>query len=148
VVDPNEIAMACMNPQLNQRKKEGIRILDLHGPLMIGDSETILRNAIAVIAEGSTANVILNLADVTEINDDGLGALVFSRARIVRCGGDLKLLNVPRDLRLMVITKLETVFEVFTDEQDAINSFFPERAVRRYDILEWVQEQEKRSTAE
>jgi anti-sigma B factor antagonist len=143
-----EIAMAYMDLQLNQREKEGIRILDLQGPLTIGDSETILRNAIAVPAEGSTVNVILNLGDVTEINDDGLGALVFSRTRIVRCGGGLKLLNVPRDLSLMVLTKLETVFEVFTDEQDAINSFFPERAVRRYDILEWVQEQEKRSTAE
>jgi anti-sigma B factor antagonist len=137
-----------MDLQLNQREKEGIRILDFEGPLIIDDSETILRNAIGVLAEGRTVNVILNLADVTEIDDDGLGALVFSHARIVRSGGGLKLLNVPQDLSMMVLTKLDTVFEVFTDEQDAINSFFPERAVRRYDILEWVQEQEKRSTAE
>ena len=35
------------------------------------------------------------------------------------------------------------MFEVFVDEQDAVNSFFPGRAVRRYDVLDWVQEQEK-----
>ena len=46
-------------------------------------------------------------------------------------------------LSLDVLTKLNTVFEVFADEQDAVNSFFPDRAVRHYDILEWVQEQEK-----
>src|ERR1700683_1031772 len=138
--------MAWIDLQLDQREKEGIRILDLQGPLTIGDSETILRNAIAVLAEERIVNIILNLADVKEIDDDGLGALVFSHARIVRSGGGLKLLNLPQDLSVMVLTKLDTVFEVFTDEQDAIHRFFPERAVRRYDILEWVQAQERRST--
>jgi anti-sigma B factor antagonist len=37
--------------------------------------------------------------------------------------------------------KPETVFEVFADEQDAVDSFFSDRAVRRYDILEFVRKQ-------
>jgi len=123
--------------QLDQREKEGIWILDLRGRLITGDSEAILRTAIIALAEARAVNVILNLAGVTEIDDDGLGALVFCHARIVRSGGVLK-------LSLMVLTKLDTVFEVFPEEQDAVNSFFPDRAVRYYDILEWVQEQGKR----
>ena len=55
----------------------------------------------------------------------------------------LKLLNLPLHLSLMALTKLDMVFEGFTDEQDAVNSFFPDRAVGNCDILEWVQEQEK-----
>ena len=43
----------------------------------------------------------------------------------------------------MVLTKLDAVFEVFTDEQAAMDSFFPDRAIRHYDVLEFVQEQEK-----
>ena len=35
--------------------------------------------------------------------------------------------------------------EVFPDEQDAVDSFSPDRAARHYDILEWVQKREKRS---
>jgi anti-anti-sigma regulatory factor len=90
-------------------------------------------------------NVILNLARVTEIGDDGLGALVFCYARIGRSGGALTLLNLgPLHLSLMVLTKLEAEFDVFTDEQDAVDSFSPDRAARHYDILEWVQEQQKR----
>ena|SRR5258706_1986587 len=130
--------------QLDQRKKEGIWILDLRGPLTIGDSETILRTAIVTLAEARAVNIILNLAGVTEIDDDGLGALVFCYARIAKSGGALKLLNLPVHLSLMVLTKLDTVFEVFTDEQEVVNSFFPDRAIRHYDILEWIQEQEKR----
>ena len=130
--------------QLDQREKEGIWILDLRGHLITGDSEAILRTAIVALAEARAVNVILTFAGVTEIDDDGLGALVFCHARIVRSGGALKLLNLPLHLSLMVLTKLDTVFEVFTEEQDAVNSFFPDRAVRHYDILEWVQEQGKR----
>jgi len=129
--------------QLDQREKEGIWILDLRGHLITGDSEAILRTAIVALAEARAVNVILNFAGVTEIDDDGLGALVFCHAQIVKSGGVLKLLSLPPHLSLMVLTKLDTVFEVFTEEQDAVNSFFPDRAVPHYDILEWVQEQEK-----
>ena len=134
-----------MDLQLHQREREGIWIFDLQGPIKIGDSEAILRNAIVALAEARAVNIILNLRDVTEIDDDGLGALVFCYARIGRSGGALKLLNLsPLHLSLMVLTKLEAEFEVFTDEQDAVDSFFPDRAPRHYDILEWIQEQEKR----
>ena len=133
-----------MDLHLHQREKEGIRILDVRGHLTIGESETILRSSIIALAEARDVNIILNLVEVTEIDDDGLGALIFCHARIVRSGGALKLLMVPSHLSLMVLTKLDTVFEVFTDEQDAINSFFPDRAVRHYDILEFVRESEKR----
>src|ERR1700736_926096 len=105
-----------MPPQLHHREKEGISILDLHGPITIGDSEATLRTAIIALAESRAVNIILNLAAVTEIDDDGLGALVFCYARIVSSGGTLKLLNLPLFLSLMILTKLDTVFEVFADE--------------------------------
>jgi anti-sigma B factor antagonist len=135
-----------MELQVHQREKEGIRILDFRGHLLIGDSEALLRKTIVELAEAGDVNIILNLAGVTEIDDDGLGALIFCYARIVRSGGVLKLINLmPLHLSLMVLTKLDTVFEVFKDEQDAVDSFFPDRAIRRYDVLEFVHEQEKGS---
>jgi anti-sigma B factor antagonist len=47
-----------------------------------------------------------------------------------------------RNIELLVLTKLSTVFEVFQDEQDAVNSFFPEREIKRFDILSFVKQQE------
>jgi len=133
-----------MELQVHQREKEGIQILDFRGHLLIGDSEALLRKTIVELAEAGDVNIILNLADVTEIDDDGLGALIFCYARIVRSGGALKLINLmPLHLSLMVLTKLDTVFQVFKDEQDAVDSFFPDRAIRRYDVLEFVHQQEK-----
>ena len=71
-----------MDLQLNQRESEGIRILDLHGRLIIGESEAMLRGEIVALANAKDVNIILNLEGVAEIDDDGLGALVFCWARI------------------------------------------------------------------
>jgi anti-sigma B factor antagonist len=135
---------SAMDRRLSQREKEGIRILDLRGQLKTGDSESTLRSAINALARDNVVNIVLNLAEVTKIDSDGLEALVLYHIQIRKCVGALKLarLNIEH-LSLNVLTKLNTVFEVFADEQDAVNSFFPGRATRRYDILEWVQQQEQ-----
>ena len=70
--------------------------------------------------------------------------MVMSFTTIQKLGGALKLLNLSkRHIELLVLTKLSTIFEVFDDEQDAINSFFPDREVHRFDILHFVKGQEK-----
>ena len=81
---------------------------------------------------------------MTKIDSDGLEAPVLCHTQIRKRGGALKLarLNIEH-LNLNVLTKLNTVFEVFVDEQDAVNSFLPGRGTRHYDVLEWVQEQKK-----
>ena len=133
-----------MDLEFHHRERKGIQILDLHGHLIEGASEARLRAAIVELAEARTTNVILNFAGVSEIDADGLSALVFCEARLVSSSGALRLLNLsPRHLDLMVLTKLDTVSKIFTDEQDAVDSFFPDCAVLRYDILEFVEEQEK-----
>jgi anti-sigma B factor antagonist len=135
---------SAMDRHISQREREGIRILDLRGQLKAGDSESNLRSMIDALARDNVVNIALNLAEVTKIDSDGLEALVLCYTKIRKCGGALKLvrLNIEH-LDLNVLTKLNTVFEVFVDEQDAVNSFFPSRAIRRYDVLEWVREQEK-----
>ena len=135
---------SAMDRRLTHREKEGIRILDLRGQLKAGDSESTLRSAINALARDNVANIVLNLAEVTKIDSDGLEALVLCHAQIRKRGGALKLARLDVEhLSLNVLTKLNTVFEVFVDEQDAVNSFFPSRAIRRYDVLEWVREHER-----
>jgi len=81
---------------------------------------------------------------VDYIDSTGLGALVMGYTTLRKAGGTLKLLNLSRrNIELIVFTKLETVFEIFDDELDAVNSFFPGRSVRRFDILSFVQQQSR-----
>jgi anti-sigma B factor antagonist len=116
----------------------------LKGQLKTGDSESNLRTVIFALARDKVVNIVINLAEVTKIDSDGLEALVLCHTQLRNCGGALKLARLnSQQLSLDVLTKLNTVFEVFADEQEAVNSFFPGRATHHYDVLEWVQEQEK-----
>lgn len=133
-----------MHFQIDEREKDGIRILDLRGSLTIGQSETLLREAVIALAEAGVVNLIINFAHANEIDQDGLESLVFSSSILVKSGGALKLLNLGRvHIDLIVLVGLDAAFDVFTDEQDAVNSFFPDRAIRRFDILDFVRQQEK-----
>jgi len=59
-----------------------------------------------------------------------------------KVGGGLKLCSLNRrNLELLLLTKLSTVFELYNDEQDAVNSFFPTREIKHFDILSFVQQQ-------
>jgi anti-sigma B factor antagonist len=86
---------------------------------------------------------VLNLKDVSDIDSTGLGTLVFGLARLRRAGGSLALVNPNKShMELFLLTKLAIAFEFFNDEHDAVDSFFPDRALKRFDILEFVQQHE------
>jgi hypothetical protein len=48
-----------------------------------------------------------------------------------------------RNIDVLVMTKLVTFFEVFTDEQDAVSNCYPDRTVKAFDILSFVQQMKK-----
>jgi anti-sigma B factor antagonist len=131
-----------MSLDIQQREREGILILDVKGRLVVGEPIASLRERIRELSESGRNNVILNLNGVDYIDSTGLGGLVISYTTLKKAGGALKVLNLSkRNIELLVLTKLSTVFEIFDDEQDAVNSFFPNREIRKFDILAFVQQQ-------
>jgi anti-sigma B factor antagonist len=128
--------------EIETREREGITILDLNGRITVGEEASRLREALRGLAAAGVRNVVVNLANVAYIDSTGLGALVVCFTSMRKQGGKLKLENVTRrNIELLLFTKLTTVFELFNDEQDAVNSFFPDRAIRHFDILSFVKEQ-------
>lgn len=133
-----------MSLAIQQRETEGIGIFDLHGRIVAGTEATELRDAFTQFAARPQPNLILNLQHVSYIDSTGLGTLVLGHSAMKDAEGALKLLNLSkRSAQLLILTKLSTVFQLFNDEQDAINSFFPDREVKHFDILQFVQEQEE-----
>ncbi len=133
-----------MSLEIARREREGIVILDLNGRLVAGDETSILREHIREMAGTGAIQAILNLQEVDYIDSTGLGTLVICFTTVRKAGGSLKLLNLTRrNVELIVLTKLETVFEVFNDEQEAVNSFFPDRKVTKFDILAFVQQNQR-----
>jgi anti-sigma B factor antagonist len=138
-----------MELSLTERSKEGIVILDLKGQIVAGEGADRLRDRMKALAEEGRVNAILNLAQVDYIDSSGLGALVMSFSALRKKDGSLKLLNLTRrNVELLVLTKLETVFEVFDDEQSAVNSFFPNREIKKFDILAFLQQRKSGAAGE
>jgi hypothetical protein len=93
-------------------------------------------------------NVALNLKDVTEMDTTALGTLIYCSMKFREAGGRLVLLNLsPTHTQLSNTVRLNTAFEIYRDEIAALNSFFPDRAVPRYDILQFVEELEQERLA-
>ncbi len=130
--------------EIHQRMREGICVLDLKGRITVGSEATALRETVAQEAAAGTVNMVLNLAGVDYIDSTGLGALVMCATSLRKSGGNVKLLDLNRrNIELLVMTKLATVFEIFTDEQDAVNSYYPDRKLKTFDILSFVQHLKK-----
>ena len=128
-----------MGLEIAVRQREGVAILDLDGRITVGEASN-LREAVEAQKTAGHVRLILNLEKTTFIDSTGLGAMVICHTTITKAGGALKLLHLnKRNIELLVLTKLHTVFDVYSEERDAINSFFPDRKVERFDILSFVQ---------
>jgi anti-sigma B factor antagonist len=121
--------------------REDVVILTLKGRLTLGESN-LVREKIAALSATGKHNVVVDLGGVDYIDSTGLGILVICFTSLKKQGGALKLVNPnKRNVELLLLTKLHTVFEVFNEDQDAVNSFFPDRQIKHFDILSFVQNQ-------
>jgi anti-sigma B factor antagonist len=129
-----------MSLEIAEREREGIILLDLKGRITMGDEVSAFRDAFEKHATEPGGKLILNMHGVDYVDSTGLGALVMCSTRLKSLNGVAKLVNLNRrNIELILMTKIDTIFEVFDDETDAVNSFFPGREVKRFDILQFVQ---------
>jgi len=132
-----------MSLDIRDSVREGVAILSLNGRLTLGESNSVREKVNQQIAAGCH-NVILDLTQVDYVDSTGLGIMVICFTSLKKLGGALKLVNPnKRNVELLLLTKLHTIFEVYTEIQDAVNSFFPDREIKRFDILSFVQAQKE-----
>jgi anti-sigma B factor antagonist len=107
-----------------ERQINDVTILDLHGKIMIGEGDDVLRDSVSKVVESGKTKIILNLGEVDYVDSAGLGEIVRCYTTVSRKGGRLKLIHLTKKIRdLLSITKLLTVFETFDSEDEAVRSF-------------------------
>jgi anti-sigma B factor antagonist len=114
--------MAELN--IKERQAGDVTILDMTGKVTIGEGSVALRSAVRRLMEEGKKKILLNLSGVSYVDSSGIGELVSSYSTINREKGQLKLLNLTQKIQdLLAITKLLTVFDVYDDESEALNSY-------------------------
>ncbi len=113
-----------MQLEIRERTVGDVTLLDLIGKITIGEGSVQLRDAVSRQLDAGRNRIILNLGGVTYVDSSGIGELVSRFTTTKNTGGKLKLLNLPKKIKdLLMITKLLTVFEIYEDEHSALESF-------------------------
>jgi anti-sigma B factor antagonist len=108
---------------IQTRTSEAMTILDLHGPLVAGQEDAALRQAIRLAFDAGARTVILNMADVPGIDSSGVAALASGHMTAANRDGHLKLCNLTQKLKdVFLVMRLNTVFDSYESEADAIAS--------------------------
>ena len=116
-----------INLYINERRVEGVTILDLKGRERIRGATLALHESIRCLAREGKLQVLLDLAWVKDIDAGALDELVASHATLDEKGGALKLMHMAESVHeLMTVTNILTVIDVYDDEPEALASFVGE----------------------
>ncbi len=106
---------------ITTRSAGDVTILDLEGRLWILDLP--LRDRVHALLETGTRYFILNIERVDYMDSSGLGQLVSLWTSVRTKGGNLVLLQPSvRVRRLLTVTRLHVVFDIFREEERAASA--------------------------
>jgi anti-anti-sigma factor len=112
--------------QISIRVSGDVTILDLRGRATIGADSELLGSHLRELLANGVRKLLLNLADLTQLDSSSISTIVGSHVSLGRQGGDLKLL-CPRGRVVMVLKVLHLldIIPSFNDETQALASFQP-----------------------
>ena len=113
-----------MSFRATNREVGDVTIIDMDGRITLGEGTALLRDLIRESLAKGRKKIVMNLAGINYIDSTGLGELVSGYRLIKSEGGELKLLNLNKKVTdLLQITKLYTVFDIHTQEAQAVANF-------------------------
>ena len=109
---------------INQQEREGVIILGLSGRLVFGEECDAFDQQVKDLLAANKNKIILNLEEVSYCDSVGLDSLVKALVSAEDRNGDVKLVKPSQRVQdLLDLTKLNTVFDIHTSEEEALASF-------------------------
>ena len=103
------------------RKAGTATILDLEGPLKLGDAEEAFRNQVQQLLDAGSTHVAVNLAAVSELDSSGIGALVRAFTTLKRAGGKCTFFAASKRVQMLLkMVRLDTILDLAPDEATAL----------------------------
>ena len=110
--------------QFSVSEKKGAVIVKLEGEMVSGPDATLLSEKLHELIQAGKKKIILDMAAIDYMNSSGLGILIGGLTTVRNQGGDIKLIHLaPKLKELLRITKLDCVFDVYENEDEAIENF-------------------------
>jgi anti-sigma B factor antagonist len=104
------------------RKAGPATILDLEGPLKLGEAQEKFRDQLQQLVDAGSTQVAVNLAGVTDLDSSGIGALVRAFTTMKRAGGKCTFFSPNKRVRMLLkMVRLDGVLELAEDEATALS---------------------------
>ena len=115
-----------MGLKISIRESGDVTILDLQGRATIGMDSDLLSGRLQKLISNGARKLLLNLADVAQLDSSGVSAITATYVSLSRQGGSLKLLCPRGRVRdVLRVIRLLDIVPTFEDETQALASFGP-----------------------
>ena len=109
--------------EIVEEKLQNVWILKPVGRIDASCSAQIKDKVLSLIDTGQK-NLLIDLGEVDFIDSSGLGTLVSCLNSLKKAGGKLKICDIQENPKqVFEMTRLDRVFEVFDDRDEALDSF-------------------------
>ncbi len=105
------------------RQEGTVVVASVRGEIDLHNSPELRDAMLGVLLKGSPRRLILNLEQVPYMDSSAVAVLVEALQRLRRSGGKIYLTNLqPRVKGLLEIARLDTIFVIAKDEQEALKA--------------------------
>ena len=106
---------------IEQRRDGVVTIFTVHGALTTATGDGELRRAVRATVDEGARHLVINLADVLDIDSSGVAELASAHITTNNRGGTLRLCCLSKKLKqIFAITRLEDVFAIDASEAAAV----------------------------
>lgn len=103
--------------------KSGLIVCRIEGEIDINSSPDI-KKAFDKLISKKTPRIVINLSKVNYVDSSGLATLVEILKNMRTYGGKMRITNLSPKVRgLFEITKLDRLFEILPEEEEALTTF-------------------------
>ena len=112
-----------MRSVIREKNVDGVIVLSVELALK-GTGEISLRERIDDLVRDGRRQILIDLRNVPNMDSTELGRLIRAHLSVRQAGGRVRVCNVSqRILSLLKITHLDTVLDLYSTEEQALNAF-------------------------
>ena len=111
---------------ITSKETEGVSVVSFNGRIVLGFESAAFRECVKSLLSNGGRKIVLNMSNVTYIDSSGLGMLVGLHVSARSQSAELHLSNLGGKFKdVLQLTRLFTVFNVYSTEVEAIRGFRP-----------------------
>jgi anti-anti-sigma factor len=114
------------NMEIERLEEKGVTVVAVRGVINFGESARQFSSFLADLLESGVPAVLVDMSGIDNVDSTGLGELVGYLQRFEKEGKRLALLRPHRRiLSLLRLTRLDEIFSIFEDRDEAIDALQP-----------------------